>query len=33
MLTTGITAVAFAVAFGRWHPIPAEAYRPTLEVD
>jgi putative membrane protein len=33
MLTTGAAALALAVVFGRWRPVPAEAYRPTMEVD
>jgi putative membrane protein len=33
MLGTAVTAIALAVVFGRWRPVPAEAYRPTMEVD
>ena len=33
MLGTAVTAVVFAVVFGRWRPVPAKAYRPTMEVD
>ena len=33
MLATGVSALVLAVVFGRWRPVPAEAYRPTMEVD
>ena len=32
-LATGAAALALAVIFGRWRPVPVEAYRPALEVD
>jgi len=32
-LAAGLAALALAVVFGRWHAVPAEAYRATLEVD
>ena len=32
-LSTGAAALALAVIFGRWRPVPVEAYRPALEVD
>lgn len=33
MVATGASALALAVVFGRWQPMPAAAYRPTMEVD
>jgi putative membrane protein len=29
----GAAALSLAVVFGRWRPVPAQAYRPTMEVD
>jgi putative membrane protein len=33
MFAIGAGALALAVVFGRWRPVPAEAYRPAMEVD
>lgn len=33
LLLAGAAALSLAVAFGRWRPVPAQAYRPAMEVD
>jgi len=33
VLAMGVAALALAVAFGRWRPVPPEDYRPALEID
>ena len=33
MLAMCACALTLAVVFGRWRPVPAEAYRPSMEVD
>jgi len=33
MALTAAATLVLAVAFGRWRPVPADAYRPAMEVD